>query len=98
MTPSSDIPPPRSFLRNLVPALLMMLLCGIVGPAFLLIGLSVGDEPGAGWMVPTGVAITAIDVIVALAIANHRTNSQRKLYRLRTHGRRAEGRVLLATA
>lgn len=95
MTAPSEVPQPRSFLRNLIPILLFMLLCGIVGPIFLVAGLAVpDDEPDTGWLLPTGIAITAIDVIVALAIANHRTKSQQKLYRLRTHGRRAQGRVL----
>jgi hypothetical protein len=90
-----EVPQPRSFLRNLVPILFFMLLCGIVGPIFLIMGLTVpADEPGTGWLLPTGIGITALDVVIALAIANARTNSQRKLYQLRTRGRRARGRVL----
>lgn len=90
-----DVPQPRSFLRNLVPTLLFMLLCGIVGPIFLVMGLVVPeDEPDTGWLLPTGIAITVLDVVIALAIANGRTAKQQKLYELRTRGRRARGRVL----
>lgn len=90
-----DVPQPRSFLRNLVPTLLFMLLCGIVGPIFLVIGLAVpDDEPDTGWLVPTGIAITVLDIVIAFAIANNRTAKQQKMYQLRTRGRRARGRVL----
>ncbi len=90
-----DVPQPRSFLRNLVPTLLFVLLCGIVGPIFLVMGLVVPeDEPDTGWLLPTGIAITVLDVVIAFAIANGRTAKQRKLYELRTRGRRARGRVL----
>jgi hypothetical protein len=95
VTAPSEVPQPRSFLRNLIPILLFMLLCGIVGPIFLVAGLAVpDDEPDTGWLLPTGIAITALDVVIALAIANARTTKQRKMYQLRTHGRRAQGRVL----
>jgi len=90
-----DVPQPRSFLRNLVPTLLFMLLCGIVGPIFLVMGLVVPeDEPDTGWLLPTGIGITVLDVVIALAIANGRTAKQQKMYALRTRGRRVRGRVL----
>ena len=90
-----DVPQPRSFVRNLVPTLLFMLLCGIVGPIFLVMGLVVPeDEPGSGWLLPTGIGITVLDVVIALAIANNRTAKQKKLFQLRTRGRRVRGRVL----
>lgn len=90
-----DVPQPRSFLRNFIPTLLFMLLCGIVGPIFFVMGLAVpADEPGSGWLLPTGVGITVLDVVIALAIANSRTEKQRKMFQLRTRGRRARGRVL----
>lgn len=90
-----DVPQPRSFVRNLIPTLLFMLLCGIVGPIFLVMGLTVpADEPGTGWLLPTGIGITVLDVVIALAIANNRTAKQKKLFQLRTRGRRVRGRVL----
>lgn len=90
-----DVPPPRSFVRNLIPTLLFMLLCGIVGPIFLVMGLTVpADEPGTGWLLPTGIGITVLDVVIALAIANSRTAKQQKMFQLRIRGRRVRGRVL----
>lgn len=90
-----DVPQPRSFLRNFIPTLLFMLLCGIVGPIFFVMGLAVpADEPDTGWLLPTGIAITVLDVVIAVAIANNRTEKQRKLHHLRSRGRRARGRVL----
>ncbi|HWJ09550.1 MAG TPA: SHOCT domain-containing protein [Nocardioides sp.] len=90
-----DVPQPRSYLRNLIPILLFTLLCGIVGPIFLVMGLTVpSDEPGTGWLLPTGIGITLLDVVIALALASGRTDKQHKMYRLRTRGRRARGRVL----
>lgn len=90
-----DVPQPRSFLRNFIPTLLFVLLCGIVGPIFFVMGLVVPeDEPDTGWLLPVGVAITVLDVAIAFAIANGRTAKQQKLYELRTRGRRARGRVL----
>lgn len=90
-----DVPQPRSFLRNFIPTLLFVLLCGIVGPIFFVMGLVVPeDEPGTGWLLPVGVAITVLDVMIAFAIANNRTARQKRLHQLRTRGRRARGRVL----
>lgn len=90
-----DVPQPRSFLRNFIPTLLFVLLCGIVGPIFFVMGLVVPeDEPGTGWLLPVGVAITVLDVMIAFAIANNRTAKQKRLHQLRTRGRRARGRVL----
>ena len=92
----SDAPieKPRSFLRNLLPVLAFTLLCGVVGPVFLAMGLSVEDQPGTGWLLPTGIAITVSDVLVALLIARARTRSQQRTYRLKVHGRKARARVL----
>ncbi|NHA01162.1 hypothetical protein G5V59_18395 [Nocardioides sp. W3-2-3] len=91
----SDAPiqKPRSFLRNFVPMLAFMLVCGVVGPVFLVMGLVV-DEPGSGWLLPTGIGITVLDVLIALLVARGRTRSQQRTYRLRARGRRARGHVL----
>lgn len=91
----SDAPieKPRSFLRNFLPILAFMLVCGVVGPIFLAMGLAV-DEPGSGWLLPTGIGITVLDVLIALLVARGRTRSQRRTYRLRARGRRARGHVL----
>lgn len=92
----SDAPieKPRSFLRNFLPVLAFTLLCGVVGPVFLAMGLAVDDEPGSGWLLPTGIAITVSDVLVALMIARARGRSQQRTYQLRTRGRKALARVL----
>lgn len=45
-----------------------VLLCGIVGPIFLVIYFASGGDPLIGWMFWTGLLITAADVLIALAI------------------------------
>lgn len=45
-----------------------VLLCGIVGPIFLVIYFASGPDPMLGWMFWTGLLITAADVLIALAI------------------------------
>ncbi|MGV0604017.1 SHOCT domain-containing protein [Mycolicibacterium sp. XJ1904] len=45
-----------------------MLLCGIVGPIFLVIYFATGGDPMLKWMFWTGLLITAADVLIALAI------------------------------
>lgn len=45
-----------------------ILLCGIVGPIFLVIYFAAGPDPTLQWMFWTGLLITAADVLIALAI------------------------------
>lgn len=45
-----------------------VLLCGIVGPIFLVIYFATGPNPMLQWMFWTGLLITAADVLIALAI------------------------------
>lgn len=45
-----------------------VLLCGIVGPIFLVIYFATGADPTLKWMFWTGLLITAADVLIALAI------------------------------
>lgn len=91
-----DGAPPPSFARNFIRTLLFMLVCGIVGPIFLVIYFASGSDPLIGWMLWTGLAVTVLDVVLAFAIASARTNSQAKLYRLTQTGRRAFAQVLEA--
>lgn len=42
---------PRSLLRNTVPVTLFVLVCGIVGPIFLVVGIF-DDGPDAAWLIP----------------------------------------------
>lgn len=89
-----DVPPP-SFARNLLRTLPMMLICGIVGPIFLVIYFA-SDLPGNGWMLWTGLAVTLLDLALALGIAAGRTASQQRTYRLRRTGRRGVAEILSA--
>lgn len=89
-----DAPRPPSLLRAVLPITLFMLLCGIVGPIFLIMGLSVDDEPGTGWLLPTGIGITALDLAIGLLVGRARYRSQKKVYRLRQQGRPAQAQVL----
>ncbi len=45
-----------------------MLLCGIVGPIFLVLYLAL-DDPATGWLLPWGVIITIGDVVLAALVA-----------------------------
>ncbi|WP_188111319.1 SHOCT domain-containing protein [Nocardioides antri] len=89
----ADAPPP-SFVRNLARTLPFMLICGIVGPIFLVIYLASGSVPEIGWMLWTGLGVTVLDVVLAVAIAAGRTRAQRRTHRLRRTGRRALAQVL----
>ncbi|KUH67951.1 hypothetical protein AU184_23395 [Mycolicibacterium novocastrense] len=46
----------------------LVLLCGIVGPIFLVVYFATGGDPLLKWMFWTGLLITAADVLIALAI------------------------------
>ncbi|MBX7452088.1 SHOCT domain-containing protein [Mycolicibacterium sp. 3033] len=47
---------------------LFVLLCGIVGPIFLVIYFVTGADPLLKWMFWTGLLVTAVDVLIALAL------------------------------
>jgi hypothetical protein len=58
-------------------AQLMVLLCGgLVGPIFLAVFFALGQDPLLKWMFWVGLLVTAVDVLVALALASygHRTD------------------------
>ena len=59
---------------------LLVLLCGIVGPIFLVIYFAAQPEPELRWMYWWGLFITAADVLVALAMteATVRTDAARR--------------------
>ena len=48
---------------------LAVLVCGIVGPIFLITYFAIQPEPDTKWMYWWGLFITAIDVLIALAVA-----------------------------
>ncbi|MCX6398910.1 MAG: hypothetical protein NTX33_03125 [Propionibacteriales bacterium] len=94
MTVSPQDAPPPSLLRSVIRSTLFVLVAGIVGPAFIVIGLSLGDEPGAEWMVPTGIGITVVDLLVGFLIGRHRHDAALRLHRLRQNGQPALAQVL----
>ncbi|GAA3664733.1 hypothetical protein GCM10022237_26000 [Nocardioides ginsengisoli] len=91
-----DQPRPPSLLRSVLPPVLFMLLCGVVGPVFLIIGLNVGDEPGSGWLLPTGIGVTVLDLVIGGLLGRGRYRSAQRSYRLHRRGRSALATVLAA--
>ena len=77
-------------LGRYVKAQLMVLLCGgIVGPIFLAVYFTVGQGMFADsmrWMFWTGLLITAVDVLVAIALANYGAKSAAKTQMLEANG------------
>ena len=88
-----DQPRPPSLLGSVVPVTLFVLLAGIVGPIFLVMGLNV-DGPETGWLLPTGIGITALDLVIGVLVGMGRHRGRLKTYRLKQRGRRARGEVL----
>lgn len=87
---------PPSFVGNFVRTLVWMLICGIVGPIFLIIYFASGSSELIGWMLWTGLAVTLLDVVLAVVVAAGRTRSQRRTFRLGRTGRRAVAEILSA--
>ncbi len=67
---------PPSFLWTLFKIGGFIMVCGIVGPIFLLVGLATRGEPGAEWLLPVGAAITALDLFAAFAVSSKIHNTQ----------------------
>lgn len=65
---------------------LFVLLCGIVGPIFLVIYFATGADPLMKWMFWTGLLITAVDVLIALAITSAGTRKAAKTQALEATG------------
>ncbi|AKS35761.1 SHOCT domain-containing protein [Mycolicibacterium goodii] len=63
-----------------------VLLCGIVGPIFLVIYFGSGGDPLIKWMFWTGLLVTALDVLIALGITALGTRSSAKLEALEQIG------------
>jgi hypothetical protein len=63
-----------------------VLLCGIVGPIFLAIYFASGAQPIMKWMFWAGLAITALDVLIALGIASMGARSSAKTQALEQTG------------
>ncbi|TNM42014.1 SHOCT domain-containing protein [Nocardioides albidus] len=86
-------PRPPSLARCLLPPVLFLLVAGVVGPIFLVMGL-VASGPETGWLLPTGIGITLLDLVIGVLIGLGRYRAQHKLHRLRADGRPARGEVL----
>ncbi|MBX7432300.1 SHOCT domain-containing protein [Mycobacterium sp. Y57] len=65
---------------------LFVLLCGIVGPIFLVAYFVLGADPLLKWMFWTGLLITALDVLIALAITAAGSNRAAKKQQLEATG------------
>lgn len=89
-----DAAPPPSFLVNFAKTLAFMLVCGIVGPIFLVIYFASGGSDVIGWMLWTGLGVTLLDVLIAVLVAMGRTSGQRKTYRLHRVGRRGLAEIV----
>ncbi len=63
-----------------------VLLCGIVGPIFLVIYFATGADPLLKWMFWTGLLVTAADVLIALAITGAGAKSAAKTQALEQTG------------
>ncbi|MGV0741150.1 SHOCT domain-containing protein [Mycolicibacterium sp. XJ870] len=63
-----------------------VLLCGIVGPIFLVIYFMSGAQPMMKWMFWAGLLITAVDVLIALAITAYGSKSAAKNQQLEQDG------------
>ncbi|UXA14616.1 SHOCT domain-containing protein [Mycobacterium sp. SMC-8] len=73
---------------------LFVLLCGIVGPIFLVIYFATGGDPLMKWMFWVGLLITAVDVLIALVITNLGVRSAAKKQALEASGVLALGQVV----
>ena len=73
---------------------LFVLLCGIVGPIFLLAYFALGADPTIKWMFWTGLLITAADVLIALLITSFGARSAAKKQALEATGVLALARVV----
>ncbi|VEG51951.1 Conserved membrane protein of uncharacterised function [Mycolicibacterium aurum] len=65
---------------------LFVLLCGIVGPIFLVIYFMTGADPMLSWMFWTGLLITAGDVLIALGITSFSAKKAAKTQALEASG------------
>ena len=62
-----------------------VMLCGIVGPLFLIIYF-VGGDPALSWMLWTGLAVTALDILIAVALTVAGSRHAERMAVLEHHG------------
>lgn len=77
---------PMSLFWQYVRTQLFVLLCGIVGPIFLVIYFASGADPLLGWMFWTGLLVTAADVLIALALTGFRARKEARTAELEAVG------------
>ena len=65
---------------------LFMLLCGIVGPIFLLIYFLSGADPELVWMLWGGLAVLVLDVLIAVGLTAYRTRAAARAAALEQYG------------
>ncbi|MEW5813570.1 MAG: SHOCT domain-containing protein [Actinomycetota bacterium] len=65
---------------------LFVLLCGIVGPIFLVVYFATGGDPMMRWLFWWGLIITAIDILIALGITGFGAKSAAKTQALEASG------------
>ena len=70
------------------------LLCGIVGPIFLVIYFASGAQPAMKWMLWTGLLIIVLDVLIALGITGIGARSAAKTQALEQNGVLAMAKVV----
>lgn len=70
-----------------------VLLCGIVGPIFLVIYFATGSDPLLKWMFWAGLLITAADVLIALAVTNSMSRATARKAALEADGVLASAQV-----
>lgn len=81
-------PTSTGFLGSFLKTLAFVMLCGIVGPLFLILYFVI-DEDDIGWMFWTGLGITVLDVMIAFGIARSSARLQAKLARMQMSGHMA---------
>ncbi|BBX34503.1 hypothetical protein MMAGJ_37850 [Mycolicibacterium mageritense] len=59
---------PMAVLRRYLAIQAMTLVCGIVGPIFLVVYFAAQPDPTLKWMYWAGLFVTAADILIALAI------------------------------
>lgn len=85
-----------SLAGSIIKSVLFMLLCGIVGPIFLVLSYVLDGPMGAAahWMRPVGIGVTALMVVIGVVLGIWSYRRRAKKHRLSTTGRVARGDVL----
>lgn len=85
-----------SLAGSIIKSVLFMLLCGIVGPIFIVLSF-VLDLPGGGtpgWLLPTGIGVTVLMVVIGVVLGVWSHGKRAKKHRLAATGKVARGDIL----